>query len=420
VKDTVQQAFAFGAPKEATQELPSADPVIDARPARRNLVIEAGAGTGKTTAIVAEVLKLLLGDRELAPERIVLVTFTEKAAGEIADRIHHALTEIDLRFDSGEEIAWPVGSPQPLFIVTPAERERARRACAQQLARIDALRSQTIHSFCQSLLRQFPLEAKLDPQFKIIEGFERSLLYAELYDAWIDHETRVAPFAEGLRQWEMLVEHAGYLFLIREILFKLAERRDLLLDPQYTLGDVSEVEPELLAALTDIRRGNWPESIAAYVTENAPPRGAGLDAWIDYLLPIAPVIRETKLPKKKNEQLLANALKVLRGSDKSGEAVVDRLLGHRAAIATHALALRFIAFLDEEKRKRGLVDFDDLLLRTHEVLSDEGVAERVRAQFDYLFVDEFQDTDRIQAKIIDRLARDRNGVLVPGRTAIGR
>src|SRR5205807_9195418 len=123
----------------------------------RNLVIEAGAGTGKTTAIVAEVLKLLLGDEELAPERIILVTFTEKAAGEIADRIHHALTEIDLRFDGGEDIAWPIGSPQPLFVVAPAERERARRACAQQLARIDALRSQTIHSFCQSLLRQFPL-----------------------------------------------------------------------------------------------------------------------------------------------------------------------------------------------------------------------------------------------------------------------
>src|SRR5436305_9304318 len=137
---TSQQSFSF-------------EPVAKgARPARRNLVIEAGAGTGKTTAIVAEVLRLLLGDEELAPERIILVTFTEKAAGEIADRIHHALTEIDLRFDNGEEIAWPIGSPQPLFVVTPGEREAAKRACAKQLARIDGLRSQTIHSFCQSLL----------------------------------------------------------------------------------------------------------------------------------------------------------------------------------------------------------------------------------------------------------------------------
>jgi ATP-dependent helicase/nuclease subunit A len=408
-----QQTFSF-----APVQKPAAEPVAAvALPARRNLVIEAGAGTGKTTAIVAEVLRLLLGDEDLEPERIVLVTFTEKAAGEIADRIHHALTEIELRFASGEEIAWPIGSPQPLFRVEPARRDAARQACARQLARIDRLRSQTIHSFCQSLLRQFPLEARLDPQFKIIEGFERSLLYAELYDAWIDHETRVAPTAEGLRQWETLVEHVIYLFLIREILFALVDRRDLLLDARYTLGDITDAEPELLTALGDIRRGGYPEGIAAYVAAQAPPAGGGLDAWIDYLLPIAGEIRETRLPRKKNEQLLAEALKVLRAGS-MGEAVVDRLISHRAALAAHALAVRFIAFLDEEKRKRGVVDFDDLLIRTHEVLQDDEVAERVRGQFDYLFVDEFQDTDRVQARIIDRLARDASGSFVAGRTVV--
>ena len=67
----------------------------EAKPSRSNLVIEAGAGTGKTSKIVAEVLKLLLEDEELSPERIVLMTFTEKAAGEIADRIHQALAELE-------------------------------------------------------------------------------------------------------------------------------------------------------------------------------------------------------------------------------------------------------------------------------------------------------------------------------------
>ena len=154
---TGQQTFGF------TRTIQEAAP-----PPRRNLVIEAGAGTGKTTAIVAEVLQLLLRDEELSPDRIVLVTFTEKAAAEIAERIQQALTEIDLRFDQ-ETIAWPFGSPKPLLTIQPEEREAARRACARQLDRIEGLRSQTIHSFCQSLLRQFPIEAGLDPQFKIIE-----------------------------------------------------------------------------------------------------------------------------------------------------------------------------------------------------------------------------------------------------------
>ena len=122
-------------------------------PVRRNVVIEAGAGTGKTTAIVAEVLKLMLENEELNPERIVLVTFTEKAAGEIADRIHDALVELNGRFDD-ERVVWPAGSPRPLFEVPPDRRESFRRACAKQLSRIDSLRSQTIHSFCQSLLRR--------------------------------------------------------------------------------------------------------------------------------------------------------------------------------------------------------------------------------------------------------------------------
>ena len=159
---------------------------------RKNLVIEAGAGTGKTTAIVAEVLKLMLENEELAPERIVLVTFTEKAAGEIADRIHDALNELDAHFDD-DQVVWPVGSPNPLVIMPGDQRAAWRRACAKQLGRIDSLRSQTIHSFCQSLLRQFPIEAGLDPQFKIIEGFERSLLHGQLYDGWVDEETRLHP-----------------------------------------------------------------------------------------------------------------------------------------------------------------------------------------------------------------------------------
>src|SRR5213075_620413 len=99
---------------------------------RKNLVIEAGAGTGKTTAIVAEVLKLMLENEELAPERIVLVTFTEKAAGEIADRIHDALNELDTHFDD-EHVVWPVGSPNPLVVMPDDQRSAWRRACAKQL-----------------------------------------------------------------------------------------------------------------------------------------------------------------------------------------------------------------------------------------------------------------------------------------------
>jgi len=382
-----------------------------AKPSRANLVIEAGAGTGKTTAIVAEVLKLMLARADLAPERIVLMTFTEKAAGEIADRIRVALEDLA----AGAE-TWPPGSPNPLVHVEPSQRA----AIAHHLANIDALRSQTIHSFCQSLLRSFPIEAGLDPQFKIIEGFERSLLYGQLYDAWLDAETRLDPSDEVVREWELLFAHAGYLFLLQILILTLIDRRDLLNETAYDFGDFDEdVVPRLTDALIWIRRdtASCKDPAAARVAEyvrRTPFNGGTLDQWIDYFQPIASSIREVKLP---GCGALKEPMSELR-SGSAGDSIYDRLAGHRAAMALVSLTRRFLAYLDEEKRQLGVVDFDDLLLRTLALLDDPHVLARARGQFDYIFVDEFQDTDRTQARIIDRLARDKSGAYVAGKTIV--
>jgi ATP-dependent helicase/nuclease subunit A len=404
---TLQQSFSFGRNEETT------DSRHRLSSAPRNLVIEAGAGTGKTTAIVAEVLKLMLGREDLAPERIVLMTFTEKAAGEIAERIRTALEELQ----STGAREWPIGSPSPLLTIDDAERTRT--ALQHHLANIDTLRSQTIHSFCQSLLRTFPIEAGLDPQFKIIEGFERSLLYGQVYDAWLDAETRVDPQAEIVAEWELLFAHAGYLFQIRDLVLTLSERRDLLAEQEYGFGDFGEVRESLLDAIHTVRRcdddagDEQARRIFGYIRETE-PRCDSLDEAIAYLQPIASAIREANLPRK---GVLKDVLKILRAGDK-GRSLYDRLASHRAAMALVALTRRFLAFLDAEKRKLGVVDFDDLLLRTLALLDDPTVLQRARGQFDTIFVDEFQDTDRTQARIIERLGTDTSGAYVPGRTIV--
>src|SRR5204863_208419 len=84
--------------------------------------------------------------------------------------------------------------------------------------------------------------------------------------------------------------------------------------------------------------------------------------------------------------VLKEALKILRAGNK-GRSIYDRLVSHRAAMALLALTRRFLAFLDREKRQLGVVDFDDLLLRTLALLDDERVLARARAQFDYIFVE---------------------------------
>ncbi|MFZ2491678.1 MAG: UvrD-helicase domain-containing protein, partial [Thermoanaerobaculia bacterium] len=258
----MQQSFTFTPTGEA--------------PKRQNLVIEAGAGTGKTTTIAGEVIRLMLEDPALAPERIVLMTFTEKAAGEIADRIRAGLEHLHASIDD-ERPVWPPKSASPIVAIDDSCRERARLALSRHLPRIDALRSQTIHSFCQSLLRSFPIEAGLDPQFKIVEGFERSLLYSQLYDQWVDLETRTSPTDSVVREWELLFAHSGYLFLVRELIFALVDRRDLLQEGGYGFGDVLEIEEGMRDVVSAVRRSEESagdenaQRVLAFLRANDPP-----------------------------------------------------------------------------------------------------------------------------------------------------
>ncbi|HEY8713044.1 MAG TPA: UvrD-helicase domain-containing protein, partial [Thermoanaerobaculia bacterium] len=339
--------------------------------------------------------------------------------------IHQALTEIETKFETGEEhIIWPAASPRPIFTVPDGLRERYRETCRRQLARVDGLRSQTIHSFCQSLLRTFPIEAGLDPQFRIIEGFERSLLYGQFYDKWADHETRVANDPRILGEWEALLAHVGYLFRIRDLVFSLAARRDLLDDETYSAGGIEEIERLVSEAVVELQRAagerfgdEAAERLIAYVKRVDLP-APSVEAWIDYFAPVATEIRNIDLTATKASAPVKNALKTLRATGKKGDSIHDSLVSHRAAMALIALTRRFIAFADREKHVLGVADFDDLLLRTAALLDDAQIAERVRQQFDYVFVDEFQDTDRTQARIIERLASDRFGAFVDGRTLI--
>src|ERR1051326_1789970 len=209
---------------------------------------------------------------------------------------------------------------------------------------------------------------------------------------------RPPPPAARVAVGDPLLRHAGYLFQIRAAVLALLDRRDLLQDETLDAGDVAEFEDALQEAVDEIRaNGDDDSRITRYVRENA-QRPRGLDAWIDYLGPIANDIRTEKLGKKNSR----DAMKMLRWGD-IGDSAYDRLVSHRAAVALLALARRFIAFLDDEKRKLGVVDFDDLLLRTAALLENDDVLARVRRQFDYVFVDEFQDTDRVQARILERL-----------------
>ncbi len=136
---------------------------------RNNVVVEAGAGTGKTSLLIRVFLDRVLGSPGLAPipiERIVALTFTKKAAGEIKERLFKSLSE------------------QASLGSSEAERGRVRAA----LQNIDKASIDTIHGFASSLLRLYPLESGLSPDFEIDEGALIEEVFEEEWLRWLDVE----------------------------------------------------------------------------------------------------------------------------------------------------------------------------------------------------------------------------------------
>jgi ATP-dependent exoDNAse (exonuclease V) beta subunit len=128
----------------------------------RDLVVQAGAGTGKTHALVTLYLHLVGGltaaRRAVAPPRIAVVTFTDKAAGELKERVRARLSKL---------AAEGVGA-EP----TMAGARIERAVWAEALAQVGSAPIGTFHTFCGALLRRWAVKAGLDPEFGLLDEAE--------------------------------------------------------------------------------------------------------------------------------------------------------------------------------------------------------------------------------------------------------
>ena len=168
------------------------------------LVVEAAAGTGKTTALVQRVLALLrTGKATLA--RIVAVTFTEKAAGEMKLRLR---TEIERAREDAEEL----------------ERSRFDQA----LSELEEAHIGTIHGFCAELLRQHPIEARVDPLFETVDEDQQTRLFDEALGGWFERTVANPPSGvrRVLRRRARDRRHSGPRDVLRGAGLDLVRQRD--------------------------------------------------------------------------------------------------------------------------------------------------------------------------------------------------
>jgi ATP-dependent helicase/nuclease subunit A len=387
------------------------------------LVVEAAAGTGKTTALVQRILSLLRSGRAtLASGRgdLVAVTFTEKAAGEMKLRLR---TEIERARGT---------------VTEQAELARLDHALEQ----LEAARIGTIHAFCADVLRERPVEASIDPLFEVAAEDEQDRLYEEAFTRWFQETlakdaSEVPGVARVLRRATRERDQDGPRAALAKAGRTLVEQRDFPTPyerPAFDRKTAIDRIVEELRKLGDLSAKGYPDSwltksfleVARVVweidrrEENEPRDHDAVEAQLRTLC------KSRCWGWKGSGQWFNKAEGLLRQ-----QVLEDRARVHEELVAVLDAAdadlaaslfveLRGLVDVYEAmKRTSGKLDFLDLLLLTRDLLvRDAAVRRELQERFSHLLVDEFQDTDPLQAEILFLLAADDPAETSPDRARV--
>ncbi|EAT09149.1 double-strand break repair helicase AddA [Sphingobium sp. 10 DY56-G10] len=392
--------------------------------------LSASAGTGKTHVLTARVFRLLL--QGVRPENILCLTFTKAGAAEMADRIHDRLAawvQMDGPALAADLMA--LGEDHG-----PQMQDHARRLFAEVLESTGGLRIQTIHGFCQQLLTAFPLEAELAPGFRPLDQREQSALARQtLADVVVRaQEEGDDPLMTALQSLSLrLGEGGAEAFLMRcaargEALGGLPAHIAPWIAAELGLpdGDVDQwLADQCRDDIFDMRALDW------IVRANADwGKGRGLErcdriaAWraLDPAGRAAGLIELHRAWAKADGDIIdargwvppidGYGEMAARLHSRCGELIALKLRADYAALLAQALhaGRAYAREYATAKRLAGAVDFDDLIARTAALLEQPGIAEWIRykldQRIDHILVDEAQDTNAAQWRIVRTLAEE--------------
>ncbi len=355
-----------------------------------NLVVTAGAGTGKTTLLIERVLHQVLV-RGLDLGRILMMTFTEKAANEMRRRLEDFLRK---RSETGER--------------------EVRRLRA--LASVDRAEIGTIHGFCAHVLREYPIEAGVDPGFEVDRGERFEDLFRREWPRWLDRELGSMPPRPDV--WRRVLERADI-----EELEAMARTFCSFRIP------LEAVDCEAGRTLARRMRAESAERLEALAS-----RGPAKNNLRDQLRSLAAVLRTGGGEFKESPSAAASGWGALfeeaHAAAKEAIPLARALRDSDESLLEDTLALlsEFARSTRERFSREGLVSFDGLLLLVRDLLASRafpGIRADLQARYDAVLVDEFQDTDPVQGEIVLFLAEDgpraraaRDVKLKPGKLFI--
>jgi ATP-dependent helicase/nuclease subunit A len=396
---------------------------------RGNLLVMAGAGTGKTRTLVGRCLRLVAAER-VSLENILMVTFTEAAAAELRGRLRENLRALQAAQPDDEHLA-------------------------QQLALLDTARVSTLHSFCLQLAREHFHELGLDPQFVVLDEQQTRPLQREALDALL--EQHYAGADESSRAVRELIRAPGRGAdqVVRQLVLKLHAYAQSLPDPERRLRELearfAQPEPAEWRVLFQQAANAWRreglEELKAFANA-APAVGLCLQALAS--LPADPtpeqiaaavraVVRanadDTNWPRgtkgrvrdKLQEffddaEFLASLLPDEPGPDPLAQ---DWEWARPHVVTLVRLTRAFAKDFADRKRELGGVDFADLeqcalrLLRQPGTGAPTATARAWRERLTHIFVDEYQDINAAQDAILTALSRDAGGPAAGNRFLVG-
>ncbi|WP_374654959.1 double-strand break repair helicase AddA [Dongia sp.] len=402
--------------------------------------VSASAGSGKTKVLRDRVLRLLLEGAR--PERIMCLTFTKAGAAEMSNRVATTLAEWASipEADLQKQLKELLGG-----VALTSYKSKARGLFAKVLDAPGGMRIETIHAFCQSLLRRFPLEAGIAPHFRLIEERDAAAMLAEAREdmltaarkggeadlgAALAHlADRAGEFTSDRVLGELLAARGPLLALQQRMGsiagYRLALARLLRIDPAATRHSIlDEAAQEIafdgtqlrasIAALeaggkTDIDRA---ERLAAWLSASVPDRIAIFDAYMGAYLTKEGELRKSMATKNALAAMPA-VDDVLRVEGRRLLAVVERLNAAEILADSTALLTLGLDLMQRFGRLKSLtaaLDFDDLILATRDLLARPGIAPwvlyKLDGGIDHILIDEGQDTSPAQWDILKSIAAE--------------
>ncbi|KGK79615.1 hypothetical protein PM03_08990 [Thalassobacter stenotrophicus] len=380
--------------------------------------LSANAGSGKTRVLTNRVAWLLL--EGTPPERILCLTYTKAAAGEMQNRLFAQLgawammEDAELRAELSE-MGVPDSSEVPL--------DHARTLFARAIETPGGLKIQTIHAFCASLLRRFPLEAGVSPQFSEMDDRAGTLLAAETLE-----ELVATP--EGTALFDDVAQHltdqdaekfCAQIIKSRDHFARARSRADIF--AAFDLDEADDVmaqalTPEVLHDFNTMRgalQGVDSKTMVALAERLAPldlnhASQEVFEAFLNTFLTGKFELRKNPVTAPVLKKLDPDMIEDLKEVARAAHERRGRQAAAAQTAALHAFAAPYLARIEDRKAARGWLDFDDLIQKTRALLSRSDVAQwvlfKLDGGIDHILVDEAQDTSPVQWDVITALAAE--------------